>query len=388
MPPELIHLTRRELYDKVWTQPVRSIAVQLGVSDVALAKHCKRMKIPVPGRGYWAQVAARTNGKRIPLPALPPHDAVTPPEAVFQVAPVNPQRASGPVALQIAFEADPTNAIAVPETLRSAHPLVGATRDALQSTARRGVEFVGNRQMHHLDIDVTRGSLPRALRIMDALVKACEVRGWRVSLGTGDDRKSYVTIFEQRIPFGIRETLKKILNEPAKPQRLYDGTFCKPWHSKHRDEPTGRLAFIIRHSWGYSVDKSWVETPTRPLQERLSAFMISLVSAANEEVELHRRREQQRRATQEAEERRLLEQRRREAESARVRALHRQSIQWERSRRLRDYVVAVRAAAELQPGGLQAGSELADWLVWAEAQARSLDPLEQPFDNVLKIPPR
>lgn len=31
----------------------------LGVSDVALAKRCKRMKVPLPGRGYWAKKKGR-----------------------------------------------------------------------------------------------------------------------------------------------------------------------------------------------------------------------------------------------------------------------------------------------------------------------------------------
>lgn len=48
------HYFRREdLYNLVWTSPVSEIAVRLGVSDVALAKLCRRAGIPIPGRGYW-----------------------------------------------------------------------------------------------------------------------------------------------------------------------------------------------------------------------------------------------------------------------------------------------------------------------------------------------
>ena len=49
--PEETRLTREELYDKVWTEPVRTVARQFGISDVGLAKDCKRLKIPLPGRG-------------------------------------------------------------------------------------------------------------------------------------------------------------------------------------------------------------------------------------------------------------------------------------------------------------------------------------------------
>ncbi len=54
---------REELYEKVWTQPIQKLAKEYGVSDVALARACKRRGVPVPGRGYWAKKAA---GKALP----------------------------------------------------------------------------------------------------------------------------------------------------------------------------------------------------------------------------------------------------------------------------------------------------------------------------------
>ncbi len=44
--------TRQELYDLVWSQPMRTLASQFGVSDVALAKTCRNHDIPIPPRGY------------------------------------------------------------------------------------------------------------------------------------------------------------------------------------------------------------------------------------------------------------------------------------------------------------------------------------------------
>ncbi len=61
--------TRQELYDLVWGQPTRTVAAALGVSDVALAKTCRRAEIPIPPRGYWAGKSERLRPVR---PALPP----------------------------------------------------------------------------------------------------------------------------------------------------------------------------------------------------------------------------------------------------------------------------------------------------------------------------
>ncbi len=65
-------LTRTELYDLAWSEPIKKLAERFGVSDVAVAKVCRQMYVPVPGRGYWAR---RTAGKpviRISLPLRPP----------------------------------------------------------------------------------------------------------------------------------------------------------------------------------------------------------------------------------------------------------------------------------------------------------------------------
>lgn len=55
VPEKSTHYLRAELYEAIWTTPAMRLASQLGLSDVGLAKICKRFKIPRPGRGYWAK---------------------------------------------------------------------------------------------------------------------------------------------------------------------------------------------------------------------------------------------------------------------------------------------------------------------------------------------
>src|SRR5436190_15034976 len=107
-------ISREELYERVWAEPVRTVAKRFGVSDVGLAKDCKRLKIPLPGRGYWAKKAAGKSAPRTQLQTLPPNDAVTPREITFAPTSRLPALSpTGPVAEQIAFEADPANRISV-----------------------------------------------------------------------------------------------------------------------------------------------------------------------------------------------------------------------------------------------------------------------------------
>jgi hypothetical protein len=50
---ETVCLTRQRLYELVWSKPMTEIAVDFGMSDVAFAKHCKKLNVPVLWRGYW-----------------------------------------------------------------------------------------------------------------------------------------------------------------------------------------------------------------------------------------------------------------------------------------------------------------------------------------------
>jgi hypothetical protein len=61
-------VTREELYELVWSVPVRRAATRFGISDVALAKQCRREQIPIPPRGYWARKAAGQSVQPAPLP--------------------------------------------------------------------------------------------------------------------------------------------------------------------------------------------------------------------------------------------------------------------------------------------------------------------------------
>src|SRR6185437_15110567 len=46
--PERVEFTRKQLYEAIWTTPCQKLAASLGISDVALAKNCKRLGIPRP----------------------------------------------------------------------------------------------------------------------------------------------------------------------------------------------------------------------------------------------------------------------------------------------------------------------------------------------------
>lgn len=372
----VVRLTREELYRRVWEQPMRALAQEFGVSDVALAKTCRKVKVPVPGRGYWARKVAGKPVRTVPLPTLRDSDRETPRTVEFWPRP-KPASPAGPIVDQTAFESRPENRVEVSDALRKPHHFVKSTLDALESR-ERGLHdgYLGNWQVRHLDVEVTQPTLKRALRIIDAVVKAFEARGWEVSLGKGDDRNSYVTILGQRIPFGIREPRTQVPIPPAE-----RGRFGSPY----REQPSGRLALVLRESWGHSIKKSFTDSEARPLEGRLNDFMVAAVALAHERAEWERRRAESEARRREEELARLEARRRREAEAARVRTLEEEAERWHRSRIIREYAAAVRAAAETKGAPTKSG-ELAAWLEWAEAHARSLDPVEHKVRELSATP--
>jgi len=59
---------RMELYNEVWSEPLVILSRKYGISDVRLGKVCRKLKIPRPGRGYWAKKKAGSALEQMPLP--------------------------------------------------------------------------------------------------------------------------------------------------------------------------------------------------------------------------------------------------------------------------------------------------------------------------------
>ncbi len=69
--------SRQELYDLVWSEPMRDLAKKFNISDRGLAKACASANIPVPQRGYWNK---RHVGQQVSQRPLPPRGPGMPDE--------------------------------------------------------------------------------------------------------------------------------------------------------------------------------------------------------------------------------------------------------------------------------------------------------------------
>ena len=205
MGDDSIKLTREELYERVWSTPTTKLAKKFGMSDVALGKICKKLDIPKPYPGYWQQLAA---GRRVHKEPLPPIKQGVPsvtyiyphqPAAPFQ--PENPE-----VLARIEREGQPANSIAVAETLRGAHPLVRRTRQVLEKGKPDDYGMLGwSLNQRCVNLRVSKTALHRALRIMDALLKALEARGYSAEVSKDGPAATHILIGAEKVKVRLSE---------------------------------------------------------------------------------------------------------------------------------------------------------------------------------------
>ena len=69
---DAFEIERDRLYEEIWAEPVRTVAKRYGISDVALAKICRKLDVPRPPLGYWTRKEHGYAVERAPLPPVRP----------------------------------------------------------------------------------------------------------------------------------------------------------------------------------------------------------------------------------------------------------------------------------------------------------------------------
>ncbi|MHB8869125.1 MAG: hypothetical protein ACYC6T_16485 [Thermoleophilia bacterium] len=385
------HLRTATLYQEVWAEFVRDVAERCGISDVALGKIRRKLAVPVPGRGYWAKVKAGKAPKTSPLPPLPP--GVDAAHVAYRSH--SGRRSERPPDLEIAEKVEREKTvearIVVPTELEESHELV-ATAARLLEKRRPKDGFVSCRARRCLDLRVAPDSLDRALRIMDALLKALEARDLQVEVtpisrsAKADTRSSpegnvtRVFVDDEWIPFGLREELDVIRYPVPEPPKGLEGYDLYYWKREHRRQPHylfgGRLALFISTE-NLGIRRTWRDAQRQRVENCLNTFVAHLYKTAQAVKE--ERAAQERRRLQRIEDERLwaLEQeRRREAErrhrveEQRRRDLGEQLDRWRLAGEIRAFLGEARATLSPEPD-----EELQEWLAWADGYAARLDPL-------------
>jgi hypothetical protein len=335
------------------------LAKEYGLSDNGLRKICRRFNIPIPQGGYWQKLQY---GKRVQKVALPAFDGEDKIEIQERVRAFGSDKDALPP--EIAFEYMPENLVKVSEKLSNLHPLVKSTKNNMhQSWKNRDVVFGAS---NTLNIRTQRKNLDRALRIMDALIKALEKR--KLEVFVNKDSKTCVKIFGETLEFRLYETEEKVKKEKK-----------GPFDFDYELVPTGKFILLIESVW--DLRSKWRDLGKQKMEDVLNSFIIGLYQAAFKEREWRLKRETEARAREE-EVRRTEEIRiRKEQELKKIRDLENGAVNWQKSQIIRGYIEAVKKAHIEKNGEVQAGSEFERWLNWAGQQVDRLDSVEKRLDH-------
>jgi hypothetical protein len=265
MERQAVRLTRKELYEKMWSRPAICLAEEFGISGRGLGKLCSRFEIPVPPRGYWAKLAAGKHVTRIPLSTA---KSDVPSEILIQPSPESPEAAlPEQVRAEVTAVLDSRDQIRVPETLRSPHPIVKSWLE--RKRERRKVDQLSGRRRSEPQLDETER---RKLKILSAIFSEIEKLGHAVK-GTGGE--VHFEIGGQRLEYKVSEHYKQVQIQLTDEERRRS---WNPAIATRTDlEPTGELCFEITTWISEPIRKRWRDGKRKKLEEQLGELVAGLV---------------------------------------------------------------------------------------------------------------
>jgi len=346
-------VSRQELYEQVWSEPMVAVAKRYNISDVGLAKVCRRHNIPIPPRGFWARKQAGYRVKQTPLPAKKDNR---------QIDICGQGKREKILVTKEAKEVQQKiqKALVVPKTLRNPHPLIQRTMKLFGSEKNPNDQIVKMGRARTLDIGVTPRNRSRAFLLFDTLLKALEREKLEMAI---DETGTYVVISDIKIYFGLREKLKMVFREPDEWELRFGRDKVRQF------VPSNSFLLAIKGPWVSGGKKEW-QDGKKMLEEQLGGFVEGLfehsVRAKKEEEE------RQERCRRREEEERIRAQRlaRIKAEEEKFSQLMQLVECWQQSTSIRQFAAAMEKKVHEKAMKVDA-----EWLAWVRKQADRIDPL-------------
>lgn len=274
-------LSRQQLYDLVWSEPLRSLSARFGISDGALKKTCERAAIPTPERGYWAKKEAGQKTFVSPLPERPPameDDVLIGGGPNYWYRQWTTEELLGPLPPTPAFDtpleavrdriAKVIGKVTIPGEVRVWHPTI---QRLLQEHEASREKQRTSPYSHSWDKPLFDSPLDRRrLRLLNGLFLAVERFNGRAAADK-DARKSVLTFYKQHVHITLGPS-KEILhskNDHSSAQRRGD-----------------RLALAIPESYGsLQAIRSWHDEDGAKLEAQMTEIAVQVVLLAESDTE-------------------------------------------------------------------------------------------------------
>lgn len=353
-----VKLTRKELYNLVWSQPMTLLSKKYNLSDVGLRKVCIKMNIPLPNAGHWAKIKW---GKPVIIELLDEtYKGVQ--EIAFDLDEnkkiIISKTQSSIKKLQNEIEKELT--LTVPSKLNSPHQLIIAARDNLKEPDRYLYYGLVRTHKGYLDIRISPVNIARALRFMDTLIKVLNKRAHDVII---ESENTNAVVFNEKIKISLREKLKRTMV----PGKYYESAEYKP---------TGVLCFRIDGYYGKEwIDgKILIEDQLSKIISRLEHESTRIKEQKEESRKFHEKFEEEQRIKREAKEHK-------QKELTDFTKLLHDAKRWQEATLLRSYINHLKQQAISKK---TVSEEFDNWLEWGSKKVDWYDPDINLEDEALK----
>jgi len=355
---ETIELTRKELYDIVWSTTLSKLTQEYAYTNDGIKKICKQYEVPMPDGSYWSKLKFNKKFKKEKLnPVFGGVDKI-----VLTIRKEGNQINVDQTPLTIRtkeIESDPKAPLIVPEKLTKPDILIQNTKSYHQS--RKNKDFVRNDKLDTVHIYVEEANYNRALNIMDSFIKLLRHRGHSFRRDINNYGPKIVA-YDVEFSWNIREKTKRILSD-----KIYEtATYI----------PTGILILQIGESFRA---KEWVDGAIK-LENRLSKVVAKIELDALKELEW--REECRLSDIRRAEEDRIRKifEARKEKEVVKTRKLFTDAKKFDKATMYRNFIKATEQKAITENNLTE---ELKEWIKWAYDKADWIDPTSPKQDELL-----
>lgn len=363
-------ISREALYDRVWSTPMSRLAKEFDISDVGLAKSCRKNGIPTPPVGYWAKKA---HGKAPARPPLPPSDIK---EVLLEAALI---RATIPAPKRVgALPSIPPIQVqppALPLSEMELAPVAAATHVALIKRKPDEYGFVASDAPNTFHCSLSAAAVERAVKMLDALERGLKAAG--IQIKQDREKRRVVLVAEgEQIGISIVEGYSRKDTVHVDPKYSWSKTHVYTYTFD------GRLQLKLEGN--YEGRKSWGDGSRERLENKLLEVVAGVAAAGRAIRAREEYWEEQRRRWAEAEKQRLAA-----AEKARRIKEFRdrfvaEAAAWAQHLQAAEYLSHLKASL---PENLKALSpESIAWLSQAEQAVQALDPSAARLAQLLAAP--
>lgn len=322
-------ITRHQLYARVWEKPMTQLSKEFGLSDVGLAKICRKSGIPLPERGYWAKVAAGYRGAKRALPRkdYDPEIEIFDREPITEEAVQEKQVKKSLQKEQVAA----IGAIEIPSQLTNPHRLSKMTllyfveiqkkverqskiKDWTKIDWRDRAPSQDNGRYqswpeHGYDLRVSMECLNRALCFLDVLVKQLEQKGFEIQQNVKGqmfrDQLIEAVKDDERIRFQMSEGYKQRMLTSDELKKAREE---RSWASAQERVASGIFTFTLKGCVDWQ-EKRYVDG-SKKIEYQLPAIIAEFINRISREKEARIAKAKAEQERRDRERRRELDQRR------------------------------------------------------------------------------